>query len=68
MESFEGILDVSIMSGGREVHIQVNPKEVTQEETSTLAKNIAKKIESDVTYPGQIKIIITRSFESHTIA
>jgi ribonucrease Y len=68
VESFEGVIDISIMSGGREVHVQVNPREVTQEETPDLAKKIAKKIESDVTYPGQIKIIITRSFESHTIA
>lgn len=66
--SFSGIHDVAIMNGGREVHIQVDPKAVKEHEVGPLTKAIAKKIEEGVAYPGQIKVIIIRTYESVAVA
>ncbi len=68
MRSFPGIADMAIMNGGREVHIQVNHKRVKDNELRTLAESIARKIEEDVAFPGQIKVLVTRQFESVTVA
>lgn len=66
--SFQGISDVAIMNGGREVHIQVHNKRVSEKALPALAKNIAKKIEEMVNYPGKIKVMVTRTFESVKVA
>lgn len=68
VRSFPGIADMAIMNGGREVHIQVNHKRVKDNELRTLAESIARKIEEDVAFPGQIKVLVTRQFESVTVA
>ena len=68
VHSFPGIYDVAIMNGGREVHVQVINKKVPESALPGLAKKIARKIEEMVNYPGKIKVMVTRTFESVKVA
>ncbi len=68
VRSFPGIMKVAIMSGGREVHIEVHHKKIREEEIEGLTKAIARKIEEDVAFPGQIKVLVTRRFEATAVA
>jgi len=58
--SFKGVDKSFAIQAGREVRIIVNPEDVSDAEMTLLARDIAKKIESDVSYPGQIKVNIVR--------
>lgn len=68
VRSFKGVSKVAIMSGGREVHVEVNHNKVSEEQLSSLAEAIAKKIEEEVAFPGQIKVLIARKFEASAVA
>ncbi len=64
--SFEGIEKSFAIQAGREIRIMVKPEEVSDDSMAFLARNIAKKIETELEYPGQIKIHTireTRAFE-----
>lgn len=56
----EGVEKVYAMQAGREIRVIVEPHKITDEETDELAKDIAKKIEQEVKYPGQIKVTVIR--------
>lgn len=66
--SFPGIQKIAIMNGGREVHIDVNHKKIREDQLEEFTKAVANKIETDVAYPGQIKVLVTRRFESIAVA
>lgn len=68
VRSFPGITKVSIMNGGREVHVDVNHKRVKENELKDFTSAIARKIEIDVAFPGQIRVLVTRRFESVAVA
>ncbi len=68
IKSFPGIQRVAIMNGGREVHIGVNHKKIKEEELKDFCASIARKIEQDVAFPGQIKVLVTRRFEATSVA
>lgn len=68
VKSFTGIQDLAVMNGGREVHIQVHNEQVAEWEVKKLTEAIARKIEQEVAYPGQIKILVTRTYESSAVA
>ncbi len=68
IKSFPGIQKVAIMNGGREVHIGVNHKKIREEELQGFAAAIARKIEEEVAFPGQIKVLVTRRFEATAVA
>ncbi len=68
IKSFSGIQKVAIMNGGREVHIGVNHKRVREEDLQDFCAAIARKIEEDVAFPGQIKVLVTRRFEATAVA
>jgi ribonuclease Y len=68
IKSFPGIQKVAIMNGGREVHIGVNHKKIREEELQGFAAAIARKIEEEVAFPGQIKVLVTRRFEASAVA
>ena len=59
-KSFHGIDECYAIQAGREIRVMVSPNKVTEDETVLLARDIAKKIESELTYPGQIKVHIIR--------
>jgi ribonuclease Y len=65
---FPGVMNISIMNGGREVHVEVNNKRVSENELEAMSQGIARKIEADVAYPGEIKVLVTRRFEATAVA
>jgi ribonuclease Y len=58
--SFAGVTNAFAIQAGREIRVMVSSEEVTDERAIVLAKDIAKKIEADMTYPGQIKVNVIR--------
>ncbi len=61
---FNGVEKSFAMQAGREVRIIVKPEQVNDQATVFLAKDIAKKIESEMEYPGQIKVNVIRELRS----
>lgn len=62
--SFQGIGKSYAIQAGREIRIVVESGEVTDAETTVLSKDIARKIENELTYPGQIKVTVIRETRS----
>ena len=58
--SYPGVDKAYAIQAGREVRIMVKPEEVTEDNMILMAREIAKKIESELEYPGQIKINLIR--------
>ncbi len=58
--SREGVDKVFAMQAGRELRIMVMPEVVDDIEAQVLARDIAKQIEEDLTYPGQIRVTVVR--------
>ena len=59
-KSFPGIASSYAIQAGREIRIMVKPEEVSEDQMVLLARDIAKKIEDELTYPGQIKVHVLR--------
>ncbi len=59
-ESFEGVEKTYAMQAGREIRIMVKPEETDDAKADILAREIAKRIESELEYPGQIKVTVIR--------
>ncbi|TFG60362.1 MAG: HD domain-containing protein, partial [Spirochaetales bacterium] len=59
-QSYAGVDKAYAIQAGRELRILVNHETVTDDDARELAKNIAKKIESELRYPGRIKVTIIR--------
>lgn len=59
-DSFAGVEKSFAIQAGREVRIIVKPEKVSDDEMLILARNVANKIESDLDYPGQIKVNVIR--------
>ena len=68
IRTFKGIGKISIMNGAREVHVEVKHDKVSEHQLKELTENIARKIEQDVAFPGQIKVLLTRRFEASAVA
>ncbi len=58
--SFQGVEKSYAIQAGREIRIVVNSEKISDEAIYMLSKDIAKKIETDLSYPGQIKIVVIR--------
>ena len=58
--SFPGVASSFAIQAGREIRIMVKPEEVGEDQMILLARDIARKIESDLEYPGQIKVNLLR--------
>ena len=59
-DSFEGVDKSYAIQAGREVRIIVKPDKVSEEDMTIMARNIAKKVEDEMEYPGQIKVNVIR--------
>jgi len=66
--SFKGVQTSYAIQAGREIRIAVKPEEVNDSGMIVLAKEIAKKIESELEYPGQIKVNIIRETRASATA
>ncbi|WP_022850261.1 ribonuclease Y [Limisalsivibrio acetivorans] len=62
--SFDGVSKCYAIQAGREVRIVVEPDKVNDERLVTLSKDISKKIEEELTYPGQIRVTVIREARS----
>lgn len=58
--SFSGVINSFAIQAGREIRVMVSSDEVSDERAVMLAKDVAKKIEAEMTYPGQIKVNVIR--------
>jgi len=58
--SFDGVSKCFAIQAGREVRIMVTPEAVSDEEMAVLSENTARRIEQELQYPGQIKVVVVR--------
>lgn len=66
--SFKGVEKCYAIQAGREVRVVVKPEQVDDSQTLFLAKEIAKKIEQEMEYPGQIKVNVIREWRATEFA
>ncbi|MGE5589649.1 MAG: ribonuclease Y [Bacillota bacterium] len=59
-ESFEGVEKSYAIQAGREIRVMVKPEKIDDYAAIKLVKEISKKIEDDLEYPGQIKVVVIR--------
>jgi ribonucrease Y len=65
---FDGVEKVYAMQAGREVRVMVKPDNVDDLQAEVIARDIAKKIEEELQYPGQIRITVIRELRSSAYA
>ena len=58
--SFEGVSQTFAIQAGREIRVIVRPEDVDDMAAINLSKEIAKKIEDNLQYPGQIRVTVVR--------
>jgi ribonuclease Y len=58
--SFKGVTKSYAVQAGREVRVMVESREVNDDDAVVLSKDVARKIEESLTYPGQIKVTVIR--------
>ena len=66
--SFSGVEKSYALQAGREVRILVQPDSVGDTDAALLARDVVKKIEDNLVYPGQIKVIVIRETRNEEIA
>ena len=59
-DSFEGVSKSFALQAGREIRIVVESERISDEATVWLSKDIARRIENELEYPGQIKVTVIR--------
>ena len=59
-DSFEGVEKSFAIQAGREVRIIVKPEKVSDDQMTLMARDIAKRVEDEMEYPGQIKVNVVR--------
>jgi ribonucrease Y len=58
--AFDGVEKAYAIQAGREVRVFVQPEELNDTQSFELAKNVAKQIESELSYPGEVKVTVIR--------
>ncbi|MCL2627989.1 MAG: ribonuclease Y [Oscillospiraceae bacterium] len=66
--SFKGVDNSYAIQAGREIRVIVKPDEISEDQMILLARDIAKKIEEELEYPGQIKVTLLRERKVEEIA
>jgi ribonuclease Y len=66
--SYKGVDRVFAIQAGREVRVIVNPETVDDNRMQSLTEEIARRVESELQYPGQIKVVAIREMRSSNIA
>ena len=65
---FPGVEKTNVIQAGREVRVIVTPEKVDDAASATLAEDIAKRIEAELQYPGQIRVVVIRETRSVGVA
>ncbi|HYZ90827.1 MAG TPA: ribonuclease Y [Actinomycetota bacterium] len=63
-KSFKGVEKVYAMQAGREIRVMVEPGAVDDVAAQVMAREIAKRVEEELQYPGQIKVVVLRELRS----
>ena len=66
--SFPGVEKSYAIQAGREIRIMVQPDRISDDDSVILCRDIARKIESEMTYPGQIKVTVIRETRAVDVA
>jgi ribonuclease Y len=56
----EGVEKVFAMQAGREIRVMVKPDKIDDIQAQVIARDIAKQVEEELTYPGQIRVTVVR--------
>ena len=67
-DSFEGVEKSYAIQAGREIRVLVNHSKVTDAEAAVMAEEISRRIEGELEYPGQIKIMVIRETRASALA
>ena len=62
--SFPGVERVFAMQAGREVRVVVDPGTLDDLASAELARTVARKLETDLQYPGQIEVTVIREYRT----
>ncbi|MEO0129118.1 MAG: ribonuclease Y [candidate division WOR-3 bacterium] len=68
VSSFNGVERVYAIQAGREVRVMVNPGVISDTEVTNIANDIARRIEKEIQYPGQIKVTVVRETRATEVA
>ena len=68
VSSFDGVQKCFAIQAGREVRVIVDPKKISDLQMAKLAKEISRKIENDLTFPGEVKILLLRETRAEEVA
>ncbi len=63
-KGFQGVEKVFAIQAGREVRVMVKPEQIGDEDAAVLSRDIAKKVQESLVYPGQIKVMVVRETRS----
>jgi len=66
--AFSGVAKVFALQAGREIRVVVDPGNVDDLQAGDLARNIARKLEADLQYPGQIEVTVIREYRARDYA
>ncbi|HEX7105733.1 MAG TPA: ribonuclease Y [Acidothermaceae bacterium] len=66
--SYEGVEKVFAMQAGREVRVMVLPDQIDDIQAQVIARDVAKQIEEELTYPGQIRVTVVRESRATELA
>ena len=64
----EGVERTYAMQAGRELHVMVEPEKVSDAEATVLAHDIARQIEDEMEYPGQVRVVVIRESRAVDVA
>ncbi len=67
-DGFDGVEKSYAIQAGREIRVLVNHTLVTDAEAAVLAEEVSRRIEGELEYPGQIKVMVIREIRATAIA
>ena len=66
--SYEGVAKAYAIQAGREVRIMVQPNQIDDLAATKMAREVAAQIEKEMTYPGQVKVMVIREVRAEGLA
>jgi ribonuclease Y len=68
VRSFNGVKKCFVMSAGRDMWVFTDPEQISDLEAKKMSKEIAKRLQEELTFPGEIKVIVFRETRAESIA